>query len=211
MMDPAPRHLGWHSAARLITPTGTLDRSAAIARARQFAGAAVGADTVGISLSDPAEAICAAFGAMLAGKPSAILDPHWPKSLMDSVATSIEGFRIIEAPAPDAPFGPPSTISDHLICFTSGSTGLPKGVLRSHASWIESFRAISPFVTVTPEDTILSPGQLCHSTTLFAAMHGLYYGADVILLGAFSVAKALEATRKATILYATPAQLALMV
>lgn len=62
------------------------------------------------------------------------------------------------------------------IGFTSGTTGKPKGYMRTHASWINSFKATSDAFQLNNLEHILAPGPFVHSLSLFALMQSLYSG-----------------------------------
>lgn len=63
------------------------------------------------------------------------------------------------------------------IGFTSGTTGLPKGFMRTHASWITSFEAAAEAFDLEGAGHVLAPGPFVHSLSLFALMQSLYIGA----------------------------------
>lgn len=78
----------------------------------------------------------------------------------------------------------PPPIHDELpfyVGFTSGTTGRPKGFVRSHRSWLRSFEASAAVFAITGSDHVLAPGPLDHSLFLYAAVHGLSVGATVYL------------------------------
>ncbi len=80
--------------------------------------------------------------------------------------------------SPEPPENPePST--DFYIGFTSGSSGKPKGFTRSHGSWIESFKICEDAFNLSKENVILSPGPLCHSLSLFTAIHSIHLGSTL--------------------------------
>ncbi|MBI3964840.1 MAG: AMP-binding protein [Chloroflexi bacterium] len=72
--------------------------------------------------------------------------------------------------------------SPFYIGFTSGSTGAPKGVVRSHRAWVNSFFAMSLEFGIGRDDAVVVPGSLYFSFSLIAALHALFIGATVVLL-----------------------------
>lgn len=71
------------------------------------------------------------------------------------------------------------------IGFTSGTTGLPKGYMRTHRSWINSFMASDTDLKLEPFEHVMAPGPLVHSLSLFALIQSLYYGATFHLVERF--------------------------
>ncbi|URN93711.1 MAG: AMP-binding protein [Candidatus Pristimantibacillus lignocellulolyticus] len=71
------------------------------------------------------------------------------------------------------------------IGFTSGTTGLPKGYMRTHSSWINSFKATSETFQFTNLEHMLAPGPFVHSLSLFALMQSLYSGSTFHIVKEF--------------------------
>ncbi|MBM7647446.1 long-chain acyl-CoA synthetase [Bacillus ectoiniformans] len=90
--------------------------------------------------------------------------------------------------------------------FTSGSTGEPKGFIRSHHSWVASFRCTQHDFGVSETDEVLIPGALIHSHFLYGAVSTLYLGGTVYLLDKFSEVKTLDVIDSApiTLVYLVP-------
>ncbi|MFC0273660.1 AMP-binding protein [Metabacillus herbersteinensis] len=76
--------------------------------------------------------------------------------------------------------------------FTSGTTGNPKAFVRSHHSWVESFKGGNIEFECSSNDRVLVLGPLVHSLFLYAAIHTLFIGGHVTLLTKFSPTKTLE-------------------
>ena len=116
-------------------------------------------------------------------------------------------FRI-GAPDQPAPAAHPQPILETL---TSGSTGQPRRIRRTQASWTASF-AVTAGLGVGPGARVATLGRLIHSLSLYAAVEGLHLGAQVHLLADLRPdrQRAALAARKITHLYATPAQLRLL-
>jgi long-chain acyl-CoA synthetase len=98
-----------------------------------------------------------------------------------------------------------------LETLTSGSTGAPRRILRSQASWTASF-AVNAGFGIGPGARVAVPGQLVQSLALYAALEGLHLGAEVHLLAGLRPDRQRKALigRQISHLYATPAQLRLM-
>lgn len=138
------------------------------------------------------------LGIVAAGDAAVVGDPDWSTTVRRQVQALIG----IDA-LPDDTF---------YVGFTSGSTGLPKGYVRTHASWTSSFRACLDTFGPGARTTLLAPGRLSHSLFLFAALLGLWTGAGVRLQSRFSAAASLQSLRDgdAQSLMAVPSQLVLM-
>ncbi len=112
--------------------------------------------------------------------------------------------------------GPPDAPSPGVIpvfeTLTGGSTGSPRRIRRSHASWIESFRVNAGLFGIGPGQGVAVLGALSHSLPLYAAVEALHLGADLHLLGGLGPRRQASAlaARGVRILYATPAQLGLL-
>lgn len=67
------------------------------------------------------------------------------------------------------------------ICLvTSGTTARPRWVVRTAASWVESFPAVSQLTGIGADSRVWVPGPLGASMNLFAATHARLVGADVV-------------------------------
>nr|WP_275580438.1 AMP-binding protein [Metabacillus iocasae] len=71
------------------------------------------------------------------------------------------------------------------IGYTSGSTGKPKGFMRNHRSWVSSFQSVEKVFQLSKDDTFYVPGPLCHSLSLFAAVHAIHLGATLYVTKTF--------------------------
>ncbi|WP_141604385.1 class I adenylate-forming enzyme family protein [Terrilactibacillus laevilacticus] len=79
------------------------------------------------------------------------------------------------------------TQSDPLLFgFTSGSTGYPKGFIKSHDSWSSVFDEWSENFHLHAGDRILIPLHLSYSAQLFAALQALCVGIEVHMVNSFS-------------------------
>lgn len=96
------------------------------------------------------------------------------------------------------------------IGYTSGTTGKPKGFMRNHQSWLESFKGSNIAFHLKESDHIFSPGPFVHSHFLYAAIHALHIGATLYMLRKFESSRAWEMLREnpITILYTVPTMFA---
>ncbi|MBD1910802.1 MULTISPECIES: AMP-binding protein [unclassified Leptolyngbya] len=110
-------------------------------------------------------------------------DPSSYENWLDPESASLENQLTVQedflelAIDPDSPF---------YIGFTSGTTGHPKGILRSHASWLNSFAASRIEFDIGPTDQVLVPGSLVHSLSLYTAIEALNMGASLHILPHFT-------------------------
>ncbi|RYM04722.1 acyl-CoA synthetase [Sporolactobacillus sp. THM7-7] len=100
-----------------------------------------------------------------------------------SEAENLPAGEAIETDESDLPF---------YFGFTSGSTGHPKGFVRTQASWIHSFACNVRDLNWSADDRILVAGSLFNTHFLYAAVSGLYIGATVILMPSFSAEQCLH-------------------
>ncbi|MCP3027806.1 AMP-binding protein [Halobacillus sp. A5] len=75
------------------------------------------------------------------------------------------------------------------IGYTSGTTGQPKGFIRSHASWADCFSLGGETFSLSEQDHMLCPGPLVHSHFLYAAVQCLHMGAALHLPAKFDAEK----------------------
>lgn len=118
------------------------------------------------------------FGAAAAGRPVVVTDPAGP-------------------PAPAPADLPPETF---LVVVTSGTSGHPRPVLRTAASWTSSFGAFGDLTGIGPDDRVLLTGPLHATMHLFAAVHTLAVGAHLVDDPASATAAHTVPSRLATLL-----------
>ena len=92
---------------------------------------------------------------------------------------------------------------------TGGSSGTPRRIRRSQASWIASFSVNAGLFGIGPGVAVACLGGLEHSLALYASVEALHLGATLHLLAGLRPdrqARAL-AERRVQVAYATPAQM----
>lgn len=117
-----------------------------------------------------------------------------PPEALDSLAAQTGDAPVLDAqPAPDMPF---------LLGFTSGSSGKPKGFIRSHQTWTESFRRSAVELNTKSDDVVMAPGPLSHGLSLYAVIEALSAGASAVIQTTFdadAVLKSVAATHCTTL------------
>ncbi|MCF6468324.1 acyl--CoA ligase [Nonomuraea sp. MG754425] len=155
--------------------------------ARHLLGLGVGPGAlVSIGLADPADLLTAVLAADLAGATPLVGEHGWDRARWAHV-TSRPLTVHVDAPLPYAA-GPPVTGRDRpddlaWACFSSGSTGRPRAVVRTRASWTDSYAHLGDLTGIGPDDVVLVPGPLVSSLYAFAALHTLATGATAVLPG----------------------------
>ncbi|MEV5897383.1 class I adenylate-forming enzyme family protein [Nonomuraea fuscirosea] len=141
---------------------------------------------VGIGLADPVELLVAVLAADLAGATPLVGDHTWDAARWAGVAGSEAPFLVNE-PLPDAAGAPvrhePRPGDRAWACFSSGSTGRPRAVVRSRGSWTASYPHLDDLTGIGPDDVVLVPGPLLSSLYSFAALHALATGATAVVPG----------------------------
>ncbi len=99
-----------------------------------------------------------------------------------------------------------------LVCFTSGSSGRAKGILRSYESWRRTFILQRESLKYKENTSVLILGDLAHSLHLYGAMEALDRGVAPAILESFSPKLAIDTCRASSLemMYATPAHLNLL-
>ncbi|MEE4013351.1 AMP-binding protein [Roseibium sp. FZY0029] len=177
-----------------------------------------------LRLRDPASLIVCFLACARIGRIATIMDPDWPAAQAATVLEAIAPDLVIDdevfpalragGPAPSAALIAPETPPDEddlfYAGFTSGSSGVPKGYVRSHGSWLESFRLSARAFGISDQSRVVVPGQLTHSLHLYGAVCGLACGQHVVLMPRFDprvVLRDLGSAAEGSVLYATPTQL----
>lgn len=108
---------------------------------------------------------------------------------------------IVDPPAPDDPV---------ILCFTSGTSASPKGVVRTHETFTSNLRIYPQTIGLTADDRVLVAPPFTHVFGLSCGMLGLCYGATNVLMPLFS--PELYADRlirgRPTVVFSAPAHVA---
>jgi malonyl-CoA/methylmalonyl-CoA synthetase len=121
------------------------------------------------------------------------------------------GDLLVVGPEADLPGGDPPALDGGgpgdpaLLCYTSGTTGAPKGAVLSHGNLLASAEALRLAWRWTGEDRLVLA--LFHIHGLGVGLHGtLLVGASAVLLPRFEVDAVLDAARdhRATLFFGVP-------
>jgi long-chain acyl-CoA synthetase len=197
---PVAAQVAAHAAAHpdrtaVSSPTGDLSYGELYRRARETA--LPGGRVVGICLEDPAEQLVAVLAADLAGATPLLCEP----GMRGAVPADV----VIDAlPSGTARAVAPGSWDLAWACFSSGSTGRPRAVVRTRASWTDSFGPLCEITGIGPDDVVLVPGPLVSSLYGFGAVHALAVGATVLAPGRWAPSTLPELLRRATAVHLVP-------
>ncbi|MFD0143797.1 MULTISPECIES: 4-coumarate--CoA ligase family protein [unclassified Streptomyces] len=118
---------------------------------------------------------------------------------------SLQSMAATTAPEPDIAFDPDEDVA--ALPYSSGTTGVPKGVMLTHTSIATNLAQLDPLVPMGPGDRILAVLPFFHIYGLTALMNApLRQGATVVVLPRFDLDQFLSAIEKHRIngLYVAP-------
>ncbi|SDI28689.1 class I adenylate-forming enzyme family protein [Nonomuraea jiangxiensis] len=178
--------------------------------ARHLLGLGAGPGTlVGAGLADPVALLTAVLAADLAGATPLVGEHTWDRARWLGAAGPVD--VLVDAPLPTVTGSPlryePRPDDRAWACFSSGSTGRPRAVVRGRASWTASFPHLSDLAGIGPDDTVLIPGPLVSSLYAFAAMHTLATGATALLPGRWPGSSLAALLGQATVVHLVPHRL----
>jgi malonyl-CoA/methylmalonyl-CoA synthetase len=123
------------------------------------------------------------------------------------------GDLLVAGPEVDLPGGDPPPLDRSgpgdpaLLCYTSGTTGAPKGAVLAHGNLLASAEALRLAWRWSPRDRLVLALPLFHIHGLGVGLHGtLLAGASAVLLARFEVDAVLDAARdqEATLFFGVP-------
>ncbi|MCB1754198.1 MAG: AMP-binding protein [Gammaproteobacteria bacterium] len=192
-------------------------------------------NTLALSLANSPEFVFAFLAGNLCGLNVQVLNAGWPVSLLQKTITALrpdwllhDGAVPLPQPAlpytdiPQEGFSSAEFLRLAEQCadtrdlsrafytgFTSGSGGVPKGFVRSEASWLQSFALDKKEFSLDSDDVIVCPGSFAHSLFLYALLRGIDLAVPVLTFSRFHPAKIINKIQdcKASIIYVVPTQL----
>ncbi|GIF72965.1 class I adenylate-forming enzyme family protein [Asanoa siamensis] len=166
-----------------LTAAELTDRIAAARSAVDVPGRAVA-----VRHPDRVTALVTALAAHDAGGVPLVGDDRWDDTYWAGLRGPVEA----ASPRPGLGWG----------TFTSGSTGAPRMIARTAASWAASFPAIERLTGLSAGDVLYLPSPLVSSVTMFSVAHARALGATVLLPRTHTVSGTDLA--RATVLHGTP-------
>lgn len=135
-----------------------------------------------IQLEDPVDFAVTLTALVGRGGCAAVMDPAWPESLRLRVLDALRPDAVLTSrPLMDASGAPPLAdppADARFYCgFTSGTSGVPKGFVRTTGSWSRSLQRSVDWFGITPGLRVFAPGPLAASLSLYALAECLYAGA----------------------------------
>ncbi len=124
----------------------------------------------------------------------------------DLDAHRLDAHRGDGAASTQAPVAPDATDMAAFICYTSGTTGDPKGAILTHGSWNAGSQGWAQAMALGPADRILLPFPLAFTGGLAVWLFTYWAGGCTVLERAFEPGRALELieTERITGLFAVP-------
>ena len=193
-----------------LTYAELADRAGRAARGLTGEGVGRGA-LVALAQADPVALLVSVLAADLAGVTPLLCDHTWSEERRAQVMAAVPVAARFDAPLPEAD-GPPVRHRPEpgdltWACFSSGSTGRPRAVARTRASWTGSFAHLDALTGIGPGDVVLIPGPLVSSLYGFAAVHTLAAGATAVVPGRWSPGALADQLRRATVVHVVPHRL----
>ena len=139
----------------------------------------------------------------------AIADQPAPAALFAAFALAGGGRSFRVGGGLEPPLSGPQPMFETL---TSGTSGTPRRILRSQASWTASFVVNAGLFGIGPGTGVAVLGRLIHSLALYGALEALHLGATLHLLADLRPDKQRQALAggRVAVLFATPAQARLL-
>lgn len=137
---------------------------------------------LGIQIEDPVDFALTFTAVVGRGRCAAVLDPSWPPDLRLRVLDALQPAAVLTStpyahPTDVSPLADPPADALFYCGFTSGTSGLPKGYVRTAGSWSRSLQRSVDWFGVTPGRRVFAPGPLAASLSLYALAECLYAGA----------------------------------
>jgi acyl-CoA synthetase (AMP-forming)/AMP-acid ligase II len=143
-----------------------------------------------------------------AGMPAAL--PAGTPAPAQLLLGSSEYRELLELADPGEPPGSIDPAAAFFMCYTSGTTGAPKGCVQSHRGFVDHHWRCHDGFGFGPDDVMLIPGPLFHEAPALFSLAQLFFGGTVVVLETFTpelAVAALRAERCTTVGFAVPVML----
>jgi len=189
----------------VISPAGELTFAQLARRAQALARTLsdYAQQRIGILTNDPVTMAVGFHGTASAGKTLVVLDPSWPRALLDSMITTLGCTVVLVSSTDEVAHDLPVSLlalplnadthswlaplhSDErelLIICTSGTTSRPKAIVRTASSWQASVVIGAPVLMATEEAITLSPGPISHGLGLYSLVESIHTGGTFVGTG----------------------------
>jgi len=129
----------------------------------------------------------------------------------DEVPAGCLSLTSLIADGTETPIVDPPRVEDFCaLCFTSGTSAAPKGVMRSYQTFAANARVFAPEIALTAEDVVMVAPPFTHVFGLLCANLCLYTGATNLLIPLFTPDAYAERLIKGkpTVVFSAPAHVA---
>ncbi|NEE03364.1 AMP-binding protein [Phytoactinopolyspora halotolerans] len=227
---PVAAHVRAHAMARPHRPAlrsphgvctyGELAAEIDVAAGRLWRRGARPGELVAVDAAEPGEMLTTMLAVDTVGAIPLVCDPAWSAEQRGAVLETVApDHHVRELPREDAESAAGAAFPHrweprpHDLAwagFSSGSTGRPRAIVRTRASWTGSYAAAEKLSGLSETDTVLVPGPLVSSLFCFAVLHGLAVGAEVVVTGRWSPRAVRELLPGVDVVHAVPHMLEAM-
>jgi long-chain acyl-CoA synthetase len=150
-------------------------------------------DTCLLQVESPVAVLAALAASDRLGVTAVVGNPRWPDAARTAVVDALRPDHVLldVPPLDDVAYARRRAVravpvagdetTPWLATCTSGSTGAPRVVLRTRASWTASHAAFTALTAAGPGRTVLVPGPLSGSLYLYGAVHTLVEAGTLLL------------------------------
>lgn len=180
--------LPWGDRPAILSKEGTLTYRELDRWANRFARIFAPGDRVAIHMEKSPRAVAAMLGALRAGAIYVPIDPRSPVPRVELILKDCGVRHVVRGdtpvPAMDTPPPRPPAREDELayLLYTSGSTGVPKGVMLSHRNALAFVEWAADLVKLGPDDRVASHAPFHFDLSVFDLYATFRRGATVVLL-----------------------------